>query len=155
MRQIDPPKGIGFIVRTAGEGRSAREIARDITYLSRLWKVIVKRLKEMPSTGVLYEESDMVIRTIRDNFTADIDTIVVDQEDAYNRAVEFVQMTMPKFASRLKLFDSAEPIFHKYGLEAEINRIHQRVVPLPQGGSLVIDQTEALVAIDVKQWNFS
>ncbi len=154
MRQIDPPKGIGFIVRTAGEGRSAKEIARDITYLTRLWKVIVKRLKDMSGPGVLYEESDMVIRTIRDNFTSDIDSIVVDQEDAYQRAVEFVQMTMPKFTSRLSLYDAAEPIFHKFGLESEINRIHQRVVPLPQGGSLVIDQTEALVAIDVNSGTF-
>jgi ribonuclease E len=154
MRQIDPPKGIGFIVRTAGEGRSAREIARDITYLTRLWKVIVKRLKEMSSTGVLYEESDIVIRTIRDNFTADIDTIIVDQEDAYQRAVEFVQMTMPKFANRISLYNAGEPIFHKYGLESEINRIHNRTVPLKPGGSLVIDQTEALVAIDVNSGTF-
>lgn len=154
MRQIDPPKGIGFIVRTAGEGRSAREIARDITYLSRLWKVIVKRLKETSSTGVLYEESDIVIRTIRDNFTADIDSIIVDQDDAFQRAVQFVQMTMPKFADRISLYDSAEPIFHKFGLESEINRIHQRTVPLPAGGSLVIDQTEALVAIDVNSGTF-
>jgi ribonuclease E len=154
VRQIDPPKGIGFIVRTAGEGRTAKEIARDVMYLSRLWKVIVKRLGEMTSTGVLYEESDMVIRTIRDNFTSDIDSIVVDQEDAYQRASEFVNMTMPKFADRLSLYNAAEPIFHKYGLEAEINRIHQRVVPLSKGGSLVIDQTEALVAIDVNSGTF-
>ncbi len=154
MREIDPPKGIGFIVRTAGEDRTRKELARDITYLVRLWKVIVKRMRAMPAPGVIYEESDMMIRTIRDNFTSDIDRITVDQEDAYRRAVEFVEMTMPKFAERLHLYDGPEPLFHKHGLEAEINRIHQRVVPLPHGGSLVIDQTEALVAIDVNSGSF-
>ncbi len=154
MREVDPPKGIGFIVRTAGEDRTRSELSRDVTYLVRLWKLIVKRMQTMPAPGVIYEESDMMIRTIRDNFTSDIDCLIVDQADAYQRAFDFVQMTMPKFAERLKLYDGPEPLFHKYRLESEITRIHQRVVPLKHGGSLVIDQTEALVAIDVNSGSF-
>ena len=154
MNEINPPKGIGFIVRTAGEDRTMPELSRDITYLVRLWKLIVKRIQSTVGPGVIYEESDMMIRTIRDNFAMDIDRVLIDQEDAYNRALEFVQMTMPKSARKLELFHGTEPLFHKFGLESEINRIHQRIVPLKVGGSLVIEQTEALVAIDVNSGTF-
>ncbi len=154
MLDLDPPKGIGLIVRTAGQDRTKKELARDVSYLLRLWKVIVKRIEKQAAPCDVYEESDILIRTIRDTFTEDIDSIVVDQEEAYNRVKEFLEMVMPRFVDRLQHYSHREPLFHKYKLEAEIARIHQRVVPLKNGGSIVIDQTEALVAIDVNSGNF-
>src|SRR5258708_34634739 len=96
----------------------------------------------------------MITRTIRDTFTGDIDTIWVDETAAFEHAQEFLQVVMPRYASRIKLYDAKEPLFHKYGIEDEINRIQMRKVPLPHGGSIVIEQTEALVAIDVNSGNF-
>ncbi|MCC7336910.1 MAG: Rne/Rng family ribonuclease [Pirellulaceae bacterium] len=154
LLELNPPKGLGFIVRTAGQERTQRELSRDMAYLVRLWKVLVKRVKNTPCPADIYAESDMIIRTIRDIFTDDIDTIVVDEKDAYERAKEFLQLTMPRYVSRLKLYDSREPLFHKYGLEKEIAKIQRRTVPLKGGGSIVIDPTEALVAIDVNSGSF-
>ncbi|MBL9090353.1 MAG: Rne/Rng family ribonuclease, partial [Planctomycetaceae bacterium] len=154
MLELNPPKGLGFIVRTAGVDRTKKEISRDLAYLLRLWKVIVRRLKKEEGPCCIYEESDIVIRTIRDIFTADVDAIQIDEPTAYERAKEFLQIVMPRYASRLHLYEGREPLFHKYNLDDEIARIHQRKVPLKQGGSIVIDQTEALVAIDVNSGNF-
>lgn len=154
LLELNPPKGLGFIVRTAGQERTRRELSRDMAYLVRLWKVLVKRVKNTPSPANIYEESDMIIRTIRDIFSEDIDTILVDDPEAFERAKEFLQLVMPRYVNRLKLYDSREPLFYKYNLEREIARIQQRVVPLKGGGSIVIDSTEALVAIDVNSGNF-
>jgi ribonuclease E len=154
MRELNPPKGLGFIVRTAGTDRTKKELSRDLAYLLRLWKVIVRRLKKTTAPVAIYEESDMIIRTIRDIFTSDVDSIYVDEQGAYERAKEFLQMVMPRYVSRLQLYEGKEPLFHKYGLENELARIHEREVPLKAGGSIVIDQTEALVAIDVNSGNF-
>ncbi len=154
MLELNPPKGLGFIVRTAGIDRTKRELSRDLAYLLRLWKVIVRRIKKYPAPIDIYQESDMIIRTIRDIFTADVDAIYIDEVSAYERAKEFLQIVMPRYASRLQLYEGREPLFHKYNLDREISLIHQRKVPLRQGGSIVIDQTEALVAIDVNSGNF-
>ncbi len=96
----------------------------------------------------------MIIRTIRDIFTAEVDTILIDEPQAYQRAKEFLELVMPRYSSRLQLYEGKEPLFHKYGIDDEIVKIHRRVVPLKQGGSIVIDQTEALVAIDVNSGSF-
>ncbi len=154
MLELHPPKGLGFIVRTAGIDRTKKEISRDLAYLVRLWKVIVRRIRKYPAPIDIYEESDMIIRTIRDIFTADVDSIYIDEPAAYERAKEFLQIVMPRYVSRLHLYEGKEPLFHKYRLDEEISRIHQRKVPLRQGGSIVIDSTEALVAIDVNSGNF-
>jgi ribonuclease E len=154
MLDLRLPKGVGFIVRTAGSERTRNELSRDVAYLLRLWKVIVKRIKTAPAPCDVYEESDILIRTIRDTFTEDIDSVVIDHPEAYTRVKEFVELVMPRVADRLELYDGREPLFYRYKLEQEINRIHQRVVPLKGGGSIVIDQTEALVAIDVNSGNF-
>src|SRR5947209_14131787 len=134
--------------------RTKKELQGDLAYLSRLWQVVVRRIKKLKSPAEIYEESDMITRTIRDTFTGEIDSIVVDEPTAYEHAQEFMQIVMPRYASRLKLYTGAEPMFHKYGIEDEIARIQRRHVPLPNGGSIVIDQTEALVAIDVNSSNF-
>jgi len=154
MLELNPPKGLGFIVRTAGIDRTKRELSRDLAYLLRLWKVIVRRIKKYPAPIDIYEESDMIIRTIRDIFTGDVDAIYIDEPAAYERAKEFLQIVMPRYVNRLQLYEGKEPLFHRYNLDREISLIHQRKVPLRQGGSIVIDQTEALVAIDVNSGNF-
>ncbi len=154
LRELNPPKGVGFIVRTAGTDRTKKELSRDLAYLLRLWKVIVRRIKKMPGPIDIYEESDMIIRTIRDIFTGDVDAIHIDEPAAYERAKEFLQVVMPRYANRLHLYEGKEPLFNKYKLDEEISRINQRQVPLKGGGSLVIDQTEALVAIDVNSGSF-
>ncbi len=154
MLELNPPKGLGFIVRTAGSDRSKRDLSRDMAYLVRLWKVIVRRIKKLPAPVDIYEESDMIIRTIRDIFTGDLDTIYIDEAQAYERAKEFLQLVMPRYVHRLQLYEGREPLFHKYRLDEEIAKIHRRTVPLKAGGSIVIDQTEALVAIDVNSGSF-
>lgn len=154
LRELNPPKGLGFIVRTAGTDRTKKELSRDLAYLVRLWKVIVRRIKKTPAPCDIYQESDMIIRTIRDIFTSEVDGIFIDQPEAYERAKEFLQFVMPRYVNRLKLYEGKEPLFHKYKLDDEIARINQRKVPLRGGGSLVIDQTEALVAIDVNSGSF-
>jgi len=154
LLQLNPPEGLGFIVRTAGADRSQTELARDLAYLMRLWEVIVRRIKKMPAPIEIYEESDIVIRTIRDVFSSDVDSIVIDEPEAYERAKEFLQAIMPRQVSRLQLYTGKAPVFHKFGIDKEIARINRRRVPLKGGGSLVIDQTEALVAIDVNSGTF-
>jgi ribonuclease E len=154
MNELNPPRGLGFIVRTAGVDRTKKEISRDLAYLLRLWKVISRRIKKHPAPVTIYEESDMIIRTIRDMFTGDVDSIFIDEPNAYERAKEFLQIVMPRYVSRLQLYEGREPLFHKYSIETEITKIQQRKVPLKQGGSIVVDQTEALVAIDVNSGNF-
>jgi ribonuclease E len=154
LRELNPPKGVGFIVRTAGTDRTKKELSRDLAYLLRLWKVIVRRIKKTSGPVDIYEESDMIIRTIRDIFTGDVDSIFIDEPKAFERAKEFLQIVMPRYVNRLQLYEGREPLFHKYNLDEEIAKINQRHVPLKGGGSLVIDQTEALVAIDVNSGNF-
>ena len=154
MNDLNPPKGLGFIVRTAGLDRTKGELARDLAYLLRLWKVILTRIKKAKTPAPIYQESDMITRTIRDIFNAEIDTIWIDEPGAFERAQEFLRVVMPRFVDRLKLYDEKVPLFHKYGIEDEIAKIQRRRVDLPEGGSIVIDQTEALVAIDVNSGNF-
>ncbi len=154
MLELNPPKGLGFIVRTAGVDRTKKELSRDLAYLLRLWKVIVRRIKKHPAPIGIYEESDMIIRTIRDIFTGEVDSLLIDEPQAFERAKEFLQIVMPRYVNRLHLYEGKEPLFHRYRLDEEIMKIHQRKVPLRQGGSIVIDPTEALVAIDVNSGNF-
>ena len=141
MLELNPPKGIGFIVRTAGSDRSRRELSRDLAYLLRLWKVIVRRIKKLPAPVDIYQESDMIIRTIRDIFTEEVDTIYIDEPAAYERAREFLQLVMPRYVNHLQLYEGKEPLFFKHRLDQEIAKIHARTVPL-NGVRLAIDQTE-------------
>ncbi|MEM6330997.1 MAG: Rne/Rng family ribonuclease [Planctomycetota bacterium] len=154
LRELNPPKGLGFIVRTAGTDRTKKDLSRDLAYLVRLWKVIHRRVTNATGPCDIYEESDIVIRTIRDIFTSEVDAIHIDEPKAYERAREFLQFVMPRHVNALKLYDGKEPLFNRYKLDEEIARINHRQVPLKGGGSLVIDQTEALVAIDVNSGSF-
>ncbi len=154
LMEVDRPEGIGFIVRTAGQERSRKELEGDLTYLGKLWESVIKRVKGQRGPGQVYHDSDMIIRTIRDIFNSEIDTIYIDEPEAFEKCREFLQMVMPKYADRLKLYEKPAPIFHHFGIEDEISQIQKRQVALPNGGSIVIDQTEALVAIDVNSGNF-
>ena len=151
---LKPPKGVGFIIRTAGIDRNKTELQRDLAYLARLWQVVAKRIIKVKGPSGIYEESDMVTRTIRDTFTSDIDEIVIDEKKSFEHAQEFLQFVMPKFADRVKFHDNKRPLFHHYAIEEEIAKIQMKKIPLPMGGSIVIEQTEALVAIDVNSGNF-
>ncbi len=154
LRELSPPPGLGFVMRTAAMDRTKKELQRDLAYLVRLWQVVVRRIRKIKAPAEIYQESDMITRTIRDTFTSEIDSIIVDEPTAFEHAQEFLQIVMPRYADRIRLYADSEPLFHKYGLEEEIARIQQRHVPLPHGGSIVIEQTEALVAIDVNSGNF-
>lgn len=154
LNELDPPQGLGFIIRTAGMGRSKQDLRRDLNYLLRLWRTIVRRIKNSPAPVDIYEESDMMIRTIRDIYTKEIDAVYIDQEAAYERAQDFIKIVMPKQAESIHRYDGDDPLFFKYKIEDEIAKVQSRHVPLPGGGSIVIDQTEALVAIDVNSGNF-
>jgi ribonuclease E len=149
LGQLDLPKGMGLIVRTAGLDRSRRDLQRDLSYLTRLWQAVSKRASSEKTPAELYRESDLVIRTIRDVFDQSISKIIVDDKASCEKAREFLAIAMPRSRERIEEYQGSEPLFHKYGIEDEIEKIYSRQVPLPSGGSLVIDSTEALVAIDV------
>ena len=154
MSELDLPTGMGFILRTAGLGRNKRELQRDLNYLVRLWKTVVERIKRMPAPAELYRESDLVTRTIRDIYTADFDRIVIDDETVAKKVGEFLQIAVPNSQTVVEHYADREPLFHRFGIEAELERINMRYVPLRSGGSLVIDSTEAMVAIDVNSGRF-
>jgi ribonuclease E len=149
LDSLELPDGVGFILRTAGFGRTKTELKRDLAYLKRLWTMMEKRIKGAQAPCPLYVESDLLIRTIRDVMSPDIQAIVVDSESGCERAREFLQVIAPRSAPRVIRYRRPSPIFHAFGVESQIDLIHQRVVPLPSGGAIVIDQTEAVVAIDV------
>ena len=154
LSQLALPSDMGFILRTAGLGRNKRELQRDLNYLMRLWKTVVERIKRLPGPAELYRESDLVTRTIRDIYTADFDRIVVDDATIAKKVREFLHIAMPRTKTSVETYADREPIFHRFGIEAELERINMRHVPLPSGGSLVIDSTEAMVAIDVNSGRF-
>ena len=154
LDDLSPPKGMGYIIRTAGADRSKSELVRDLNYLLNLWKAISKRVRQVTSPAPIYQESDLVVRTIRDTFAADIEEIVVDENGACERARQFFADVMPRYADRVRLYEEREPLFHRFGVEEQIERLYDRRVPLPSGGSIVIDPTEALVAIDVNSGKY-
>ncbi len=150
LKELDTPEGFGFIVRTAGIGQTKTDLKRDLAYLMRLWKDIERRRKRLGRrVGELYAESDLVIRTIRDVFTPDVDRIVCDDLDAARRAHGFLAVANPRSKSKVVYYDDHTPLLHRHAVEPQIETISAREVPLPSGGALVFDQTEALVAIDV------
>jgi ribonuclease E len=152
---LKPPEGMGIIARTAGAGHSQRDMRRDLSYLARLWKTVKDRFNREKAPVALYLESDLLIRTIRDVFTDDTNEIIVDTADMVKKAQDFFRNVMPHGAGRVKLYQETAPIFHHYKIEPMLKEITSRKVPIPQGGSLVFDETEALVAIDVNSGKFT
>ncbi|MCG3126845.1 MAG: Ribonuclease E [Phycisphaerae bacterium] len=154
MDGLELPDDMGFIARTAAQDRTKKELQADLQYLTRLWRAVEQRIRHERAPAELYRESDLVIRTIRDVFTSDIGRIVIDDREVAERARDFLAVFSPRARDSVVLFDSREPIFHKWRIEAELEQLHSRYVPLKSGGSLVIDSTEALVAIDVNSGKY-
>jgi ribonuclease G len=147
--QMKPPKG-GLIVRTVAEGLTKKSLKADIGYLVKLWEEVSRKKEEGgKAPTMLYAELDLVLKTARDLFTDEIENIVIDDKEQYSRLVRFVEMFMPERVKDIELYSGDEPIFDAYGIEDEIARALSRKVPLPSGGYLIIDQAEALTAIDV------
>ncbi len=154
LDQTKVPKDTGFILRTAAMGATKREIQNDISYLSRLWSAIKKRVDNSSAPCEIYQESDLVIRSVRDIFNSKIRKIICDSEPVSKRVRDFLSIVQPRLKRRVSFYDHKEPLFHKYGIEREIDRIQSSRVELKSGGSLVIEQTEALVAIDVNSGKY-
>ena len=150
VAEMEIPEGMAVIVRTAGSERTKPEIKRDYEYLLRLWDSIRTLTLESSAPALVYEEANLIKRSIRDLYSRDIDEIEVDGEEGYRIAKDFMRMLMPSHAKRVQLFkEPAVPLFHKFQVDAQLDAMHSPVVQLKSGGYLVINQTEALVAIDV------
>lgn len=150
LDQLDLPEGFGFILRTAGMDRTKTELKRDLAYLMRLWKDMERRLAEgSGKTRLLYSESDLLVRALRDMLTSEVDEVIIDNEQALQRAARFLKIVAPRSSCKLLLHTEKTPLFYAFGIEPQISLMHAREVPLPSGGRLVIDQTEAMVCIDV------
>ena len=149
LEELDLPKTMGFILRTAGVERTKTDLRRDLRYLERLWKLVTDRIKHERAPCELYQESDLVIRTIRDVYSSDFNRVIVDSRETAGKARDFLNLAMPRSAIKVELYSGRKPLYYEYGIEQEIDRLHQRRVELASGGSLVIDSTEAMVTIDV------
>jgi ribonuclease G len=153
IEAMKPPSG-GLIVRTVAEGLTKKGLKQDVGYLVRLWGEIAKKREGARSPYMLSSELDLVLKVARDLFTDEVDEVVIDDKQQYDRLCRFVEMFAPDRIKDVKLYDEEEPIFDEYGIEDEIGRALSRKVPLPSGGYLIIDQAEALTAIDVNTGRF-
>ncbi len=149
MDQLEYPKGMSIIARTAGIGRSAPELQWDLNYLLKLWTAIDGATKGGKGAFLIYQESSLVIRAIRDYFNNDIGDILIDTDDIYEQAQQFMSHVMPEFAARVKRYRDDAPLFSRFQIEHQIESAYARTVQLPSGGAIVIDHTEALVSVDV------
>lgn len=143
------PDGMGVIIRTAGVGRSSEELQWDLSYLLQLWESISKAGEEHRQPVLLFQESNVIIRAVRDYLRDDVDQVLIDSPDAYEQATDFVKQVMPQYLPRIKLYEDSTPLFNRFQIESQIETAFQREVRLPSGGSIVIDPTEALVSIDI------
>jgi len=154
LSELNPPEGMGVIVRTAGTGRSKEELHRDMNYLMRIWDSLKSKAKMVRAPALIYQEGDVVTRVFRDVITEDVSEIIIDDPLTMERAREFLRENSPGSEHKLKLYTDSEPLFHRYGVEQQMQRLFNRKVNLRNGGSIVIEQTEALVAIDVNTGRF-
>jgi ribonuclease G len=148
------PQQGGFIVRTACEGVSRREIQRDVAFLTKTWASILKKNEKSPPASMLYSDLDVALRTVRDLFSSEVDRLWCDDTDTYSRIVQFVQTYMPRLRARVQLYQENEPLFEHFKVEPQIERALDRKVWLKSGGYLIFDQAEALTAIDVNTGRF-
>lgn len=149
MSQLDIPTDMGVIVRTAGVGKSAEELQWDLDYLVQVWSAIEDAAAQRKAPFLIYQESNVVIRAIRDYLRTDINEILIDDKDVFAQAHDFMEKVMPQNLNKLKLYQDRVPLFTRYQLESQIESAFQREVNLPSGGSIVIDHTEALISIDI------
>ena len=149
LAQLEVPKGMSIIARTAGIGRNAEELQWDLNYLTQLWTAVEEASHIQTGAFLIYQEGSLVIRAIRDYFSADINEILIDTPDVYEQAVQFMNHVMPGNVARVKLYQDEVPLFSRFQIEHQIESAFSREVRLPSGGAIVIDHTEALVSVDV------
>ena len=149
LNGVDIPGGMGLIVRTAGIGKSSEELQWNVNYLVQLWEAIKKAAESKPAPFLIFRESDIITRAIRDHLRQDIGEVLIDDMDAFHRARDFVQHVMPQYVGRIKPYQDKIPLFTRFQIESQIETAFQREVTLPSGGVIVIDMTEALTAIDI------
>ncbi|NML63130.1 Rne/Rng family ribonuclease [Massilia sp. RP-1-19] len=149
MDKLDLPQGMSVIARTAGIGRNVEELQWDLNYLMQLWRAIEGAGKQGNGAFLIYQESSLVIRAIRDYFQPDIGEILIDTDDIYEQAHQFMSHVMPDMVHRVKRYSDDVPLFSRFQIEHQIETAYSRTVPLPSGGAIVIDHTEALVSVDV------
>ncbi|HFD80553.1 MAG TPA: ribonuclease E, partial [Gammaproteobacteria bacterium] len=149
MAQLEYPADMGLIVRTAGVGRNAEELQWDLDYLLHLWDSIEKAAQERPAPFLIYQESNVIIRALRDHLRSDIGEIMIDDAEVFEQAQQFMTQVMPHNLKKLKRYEDPVPLFSRYQIESQIESAFQREVTLPSGGAIVIDHTEALLSIDI------
>ncbi len=149
MAGLETPEDMGLIVRTAGCGKSTEELQWDLNYLLQLWEAIDRSSKEQSNPFLIFQESNVIIRALRDHLRADIDEILIDKESSFKLVHSFLKQVMPHYLSKAKLYSDAVPLFNRYQIESQIETAYSREVALPSGGELVIDHTEALTSIDI------
>jgi ribonuclease G len=149
INELTIPEGMGVIVRTAGEGKKPRYFVRDLHLLLAKWQEIQRKMETERAPACLYQEPDIVERTVRDFLTEDIDRVLVDSEEDYKRTLEYVGQISSRSKSKIVHYKDSIPVFERYNIERQIEQTFQRRVPLPSGGEIVIDETEALISIDV------
>ena len=149
MADVEVPDGNGVIMRTNGIGRNTEEIQWDLNYLLDIWAAITSATKERKAPFLVYQESNIILRALRDYLRPDIGEIIIDDKPVYERALQHMQYVMPKSVPRLKLYEDETPLFTRFQVESQIESAHERTVRLPSGGSIVLDHTEALTSIDI------
>ena len=149
MASLEIPENMGLIVRTAGCGKNAEELQWDLNYLMQLWEAIDRTAKEQSAPFLVFQESNVIIRALRDHLRGNIDEILIDNEDSFKLVQKFLKQVMPHFLPKAKLYQDSVPLFNRYQIEAQIEIAYGREVSLPSGGSIVIDHTEALTSIDI------
>ena len=149
LQQLKPPENMGFIIRTAGMGRTKTELSRDLDYLLKLWQSIENKVAQQAAPALLHKEHDIVIRSIREHFSPDISEILVDEKEVYKKARDFFHQVMPKYENLVRLSLEKRPLFNKYQLEEQIEQVYRRKIKLKSGGYILIEPTEAMVTVDV------
>ena len=149
LSQLEVPGGMGLIVRTAGVGRNTEELQWDLNYLLQLWSAFEKAAKERQAPFLIYQESDVTTRALRDYFRSDISEVLIDSKTVYDSAMDFVGQVMPNSVNKIKYYDDTVPLFNRFQVENQIESAYRREVTLPSGGAIVIDHTEALISIDI------
>ena len=149
LSEVEIPQGMSVIIRTAGIGRTSEELRWDLNYQVKLWESVSEASKENKAPCLLLQESNVIIRAIRDNMRDDIDQVMIDSPEAYTLAKDFVSGVMPQLENRIRLYEDPIPLFNRFQIESQIETAFQREVQLPSGGAIVIDPTEAMVSIDI------
>ncbi len=151
---LNPPQDTGVIVRTAGANQTKRELQKDNRYLTNVWNVICERSRSQNGPALLYKENDLIIRVLRDIFSSEVSEVLIDSEEVFKRAVDFMKIILPRHTDKVKFYRGRRPLFDRFKLEKELESMLEPRIPLKSGGSLVIEQTEALVSIDVNSGKF-